>query len=83
MKQVLKVPLVLTPQQEGGYTVTSPVLPELVTEGGTLEEALLNVQDALAAVVEIYADTGRPLPSNLLQDSEATPIWFDCLVPAQ
>ena len=28
-----KIPLVLTPQVEGGYTVTSPLLPELVTEG--------------------------------------------------
>lgn len=28
-----KLPLVLTPQPEGGYTVASPLLPELVTEG--------------------------------------------------
>ena len=25
-----KIPLVLTPQPEGGYTVTSPLLPELI-----------------------------------------------------
>jgi antitoxin HicB len=35
-----KIPLVLTPQPEGGYTVTSPLLPELVTEGDTVEEAM-------------------------------------------
>lgn len=34
-----KVPLLLTPQPEGGYTVTSPLLPELVTEGDSLSEA--------------------------------------------
>jgi antitoxin HicB len=28
-----KIPLILTPQPEGGYTVTSPLLPELLTEG--------------------------------------------------
>ena len=28
-----KVPLLLTPQAEGGYTVTSPLLPELVNDG--------------------------------------------------
>jgi predicted RNase H-like HicB family nuclease len=44
---IIKVPLVLTPQPEGGYTVTSPVLPELVTEGDTVEEALENVRDVL------------------------------------
>lgn len=56
---VYKLPLVLTPQPEGGFTVTSPVLPELVTEGDTVNEALANVQDALAAVIEIYQDLGR------------------------
>jgi antitoxin HicB len=65
--EVYKVPLVLTPQPEGEFTVTSPVLPELVTEGDTVEEALRNVEDALKAVVELYEDFGRPLPTNLRQ----------------
>jgi antitoxin HicB len=57
-----RIQLVFTPQVEGGFTVTSPVLPELITEGDTLEEADSNVGDALAAVVELYADQGRVLP---------------------
>jgi antitoxin HicB len=60
-----KVPLVMTLQPEGGYTVTSPVLPELITEGDTVEEALAHVQDALAAVVELYEDLGRASPQVL------------------
>ena len=65
-----KIPLVLEPQPEGGYTVTSPLLPELITEGDTLAEALANVEDAFGAVVEIYQDRGRPLPSSLyLEDA--------------
>jgi antitoxin HicB len=80
MTQVFKVPLVLTPQPEGGYTVTSPVLPELVTEGDTLREAVGNVQDALEAVIEAYEDLKRPFPSNLRQDSEGTAIWFESVV---
>ena len=62
-----RIPLVFTPQPEGGYTVTSPVLPELVTEGDTLEEAQHNVRDAFEAVVELYQDRVgiclRALPS--------------------
>lgn len=50
------------PQPEGGFTVTSPVLPELVTEGDSVEEVMINVQDALQAVVEAYQDMGRELP---------------------
>ena len=65
MAQVFKVPLVLTPQPEGGYTVTSPVLPELITEGDTLEEAVSNVKDALEAVIETYEDLKKPFPANL------------------
>lgn len=61
-----KVPLLLTPQPEGGYTVTSPLLPELVTEGDSMSEALDNVKDALAAVVEIYQDLGRQLPRTVV-----------------
>jgi len=57
-----RVPLVLAPQPEGGYTVTSPLLAELVTEGDSIDEALANVKDALAAVVEAYRDLGRTLP---------------------
>ena len=54
-----KVPLVMTPQPEGGYTVTSPALPELVTEGDTMSDALENAKDALAAVIELYEEDGR------------------------
>jgi len=80
MPQLYKVPLVLSPQPEGGYTVTSPVLPELVTEGDSLEEVLENVPDALRAALEIYEDLGRPLPANLRQVPHADPIWFEHLV---
>ena len=65
MAEIFKVPLLLAVQPEGGYTVTSPVLPELLTEGDTLEEAVHNVRDALAAVIETYEDMGKQLPANL------------------
>lgn len=67
MKNLFKIPLVLQQQPEGGYTVTSPVLPEMITEGDTVEEALANVQDALAATIELYEDMEKELPANLMQ----------------
>ncbi len=75
-----KIPIVLTPQPEGGYTVTSPMLPELVTEGDTLDEALENVKDALAAVIEIYQDTGRALPQNTQIPDLNSPVWLETVV---
>lgn len=79
MKDLVKVPLVLTPQPKGGFTVTSPLLPELITDGDTLKEALDNVQDAILAVIELYEDLGREFPSNLEQDSSRAPIYFEHL----
>jgi antitoxin HicB len=77
---LLKVPLVLAPQPEGGFTVTSPLLPELVTEGDTADEALGNVRDALNAVLELYSDLGRPLPPNLAQQDTNGPVWLETVV---
>ena len=62
-----RIPLILTPQPEGGYTVTSPLLPELITEGDSIDEALENVADAFSAVIELYGDIGRSLPQITTQ----------------
>jgi len=75
-----KIPLVLAPQPEGGYTVTSPLLPELVTEGDTAEEALANVKEALAAVVETYQELGRSLPRNAQIQDASEPVWLETVV---
>ena len=77
---IRRLPLVFTPQPEGGFTVTSPVLPELVTEGDTLEEAFANVRDALAAVVELYAEEGRALPPGTELPTSGQIVWADALV---
>lgn len=77
---LLKVPLVLSPQPEGGYTVTSPFLPELITEGDSADEALANVADEMAAVIETYHDLGRPLPANVQQHEADGPVWLETLV---
>ena len=65
---IAKIPLILEPQPEGGYTVTSPLLPELITEGDTIAECMVNVEDAFAAVMEIYEDRGRPMPPDIFFD---------------
>ena len=41
-----KLVLVLEPADEGGYVVTSPLDPELITEAETLEDAFENAHDA-------------------------------------
>ncbi|MBI4568589.1 MAG: type II toxin-antitoxin system HicB family antitoxin [Planctomycetes bacterium] len=80
MSTLYRIPLLLTPQPEGGYTVTSPALPELITEGDTAEEVMNNVRDALEAVLELYADEGRPIPAAIIGPSSTKPIRFEYLL---
>ena len=77
-----KIPLVLTPQPEGGYTVTSPLLPELVTEGDSLDESLENVKDAFKAVLELYQELGRSLPENIQISDKNSLVWLETVVTA-
>jgi antitoxin HicB len=78
-----KLPLVLEPQPEGGYTVTCPLLPELLTEGDTAQEALGNLPDALAALLDAYRRLGRPVPAALKQNEPDSPLWLESLVALQ
>jgi antitoxin HicB len=45
-----KLVLHLEPAEEGGYVVTSPLDPELITEAETIEEAFVSARDALKAL---------------------------------
>ena len=77
-----KIPLILTPQPEGGWTVTSPLLPELITEGDSLDESLENVKDAFKAVMELYQELGRSLPENIQISDQKSLVWLEILVSA-
>jgi len=44
--------LTLEPAEEGGFVVTSPLDPELVTEAESLSEAFSNARDAADALNE-------------------------------
>jgi antitoxin HicB len=54
-------------------------LPELITEADTLEEVMPNVSDALSALIEVYEDLAKPLPS-VLQPVEPTVLWTESLI---
>ncbi len=56
--------VVLEPQPSGGFTVLVPALPEVVTEGDTEEEALVNVEEAIRAVLEYRRAHGLTIPSD-------------------
>ena len=46
----------------GGYSARAPTLPGIVAQGGTEQEALANVQQALVAAIKGYKATGGRIP---------------------
>jgi predicted RNase H-like HicB family nuclease len=61
----LKYPVIVQPLSQedgGGFLVTVPDLPGCMSDGDTPEEALANVQDAIAAWIEAARDLGRRVP---------------------
>ncbi len=50
-----KLVISLQEAEEGGYIVTSPLDPELITEAETISEAFENARDALKALRESRA----------------------------
>lgn len=56
-----KLMLTLEEAEEGGYVVTSPLDPELITEAETVHEAFANARDALKALAQSRAKLFRKL----------------------
>ena len=56
--------VVLEPQPDGGFTVTVPSLPEIVTEAETEEEAMAMAADAIRLVVGYRRDHGMAVPDD-------------------
>ncbi len=66
-----RIRLTLEPNPNGVFTVTSPDVPGLVTEGKTASEIQANVQEALDALFDAWAELGQTPPPAL------HPIPFD------
>ncbi len=55
---------VFEPAEEGGYVVTVPALPGVVTEGDTFEEARAMAVDAIRCYLESLQKDGLPIPAG-------------------
>ena len=53
------------PAEEGGYVVTCPALPGLVTEGDSLDEARDMARDAIRAYLASLQKDGLPIPDDV------------------
>ncbi len=58
----MRYPARLKLQAEGGYVVTFPDIPEAITQGEEIEDALLHGADALESALDFYFENRRPVP---------------------
>lgn len=62
----------LAPEDGGGFLATVPDLPGCMSDGETPEEALANVQEAIAAWIEAAEELGRQVPAPTRQFATAS-----------
>jgi len=55
-------------------------LPELITEGDTVQDALSNANDALAAILEAMKELSRSLPAALQPFETDKPLWVETVL---
>ena len=77
-----RIRLTLEPNPGGVFTVTSPDIPGLVTEGSTAAEIQAHVQEALDALLEAWAELGKPVPAALRPLTIDHPQTLEMLVTA-
>jgi len=53
------------PDEDGGYNVVVPAIPEICTQGDTIEEARGMALDAIRCVIEGNLKRGEPIPPDV------------------
>jgi predicted RNase H-like HicB family nuclease len=74
---------VIEPDEEaGGYVVTFPAIPDLATQGETLEEARSMAEDCLRGYLEVLRETGRSLPMPQVRAPSQHATIIELQIPA-
>jgi predicted RNase H-like HicB family nuclease len=59
MRQVM-----IYPGQDGFFVAECPSLPGCVSQGGTREEAIANIREAIRGYIAALEDDGLPVPEE-------------------
>jgi antitoxin HicB len=60
----MKFTVVLQPEEEGGFSVSCPALPGVVSQGETFEESLTNIREAIELMIEALEGEGVSVPED-------------------
>ena len=59
--------VILYPGEDGYVVAEVPSLPGCVSQGRTRDEALTNIQEAIALHVEVLKERGEPVPDDQVE----------------
>ncbi len=57
----MKVTVTIDRDEDGVWVAECPSIPGCVSQGGTKDEALANVREAIKLCLEVRAESGMPL----------------------
>jgi len=60
---MLRYPAHFEAAKEGGFVVTFPDIPEAITQGESVEDAMLHAADVLESALDYYIEEGLPIPA--------------------
>jgi antitoxin HicB len=60
---MLKYPANFEPAEEGGFVITFPDIPEAISQGEDVEDAMVHAADVLESALDWYLEDGRPIPA--------------------
>jgi antitoxin HicB len=67
--------VVLTPEAEGGFSVAVPALSGCTSQGGTREEALSMIREAIGVYIESLIAHGDPIPGRVEIERVTVAAW--------
>ncbi len=68
----MKFIVTLDRDEDGVWIAECPAIPGCVSQGATRDEAMANVQEAIAACLEVRAERGMPLTVETREVDVAT-----------
>jgi predicted RNase H-like HicB family nuclease len=54
--------VVIADSEDGGFIAECPCIPGCVSEGDTIEEAMVNIRDAIEGCLAVLREKGEPIP---------------------
>ena len=71
----MKFTVILAPEADGCYSVICPAIPGCVSQGASVDDALVNVRDAILLCLDVCREDGHSLstetPEMIAQEIQA------------